>query len=46
MRFANYFIKKAGNRVIFAGLLMKSFDKVLKAHYGRGMEEGLSKQVK
>ncbi len=46
MRFANYFIKKARNRVIFAELLMKSFDKVLKAHYGQGMDEGLSKQVK
>jgi len=46
MRFANYFIKKARNRKFFSGLLMKSFDKVLKAHYGRGMDEGLAKQVK
>jgi GT2 family glycosyltransferase len=46
MRFANYFIKKARNWKFFAGLLMKSFDKVLKAHYGRGMDEGLAKQVK
>ena len=43
IRFANYFIKKARNREFFARLLMKSFDKVLKAHYGRDMAEGLLK---